>query len=166
MAANLAWALSRLYPNTRAVVWAHDVHISRGGDAQLSFNGGAQMGAYLARLYPGNYRAVSLLTGQGRYTATRSFSDHTMIDVEAFPSPPGSVESLLSRLPVPPDAQGLLVDLRRTSDASLRALATPRSIRHIGYAAYDYGFEMRVVLPMEFDAVFFIPRTSPSRLLP
>jgi hypothetical protein len=41
----------------------------------------------------------------------------------------------------------------------------PRPIRHVGYAAYDYGFEQRVVLPLEFDGVVFIDHSSPSRML-
>ncbi len=49
MAANLDWYLRTLGDGDRAVVWAHDVHVSRGGDTALSFNGGAQMGAQLSR---------------------------------------------------------------------------------------------------------------------
>jgi hypothetical protein len=40
----------------------------------------------------------------------------------------------------------------------------PRPIRHIGYAAYDYGFELSAILPLEFDGVVFVDRTAASRL--
>ena len=41
----------------------------------------------------------------------------------------------------------------------------PRPIRHVGYAAYDYGFELKAVIPLEFDGVVFIDHTTPSRML-
>lgn len=167
MAANLDWVLRTVAPGARAVVWAHDVHVSRGGDPELSFNGGAQMGAYLARIYGEGYRAFSLLTYEGAYTATRSFTNHEMVAVEAFPAPAGSLEAALHSLPRPPSSIGWLVDLRTArADTGGQWLDRPRPIRHIGYAAYDYGFEMSVVVPLEFDGVFFVDHTTPSRLLP
>jgi erythromycin esterase len=165
MAANLDWALRTLTPDARAVVWAHDVHVSHGGDPTLSFNGGAQMGAYVRR-YGYDYRALTLLTYDGAYTATRSFSDHSMIEAEAFPAPSGSMEAALHDLERPEPSVGWVVDLRpaRTDDGGAW-LRRPRPIRHIGYTAYDYGFELTAVLPLEFDGVVFIDRTSASRLL-
>jgi erythromycin esterase len=166
MAANLDWTLRTLAPRERAVVWAHDVHVSRGGDAKLSFNGGAQMGAYLSRLYGDDYRAFSLLTYDGAYTATRSFNDHRMIEAQAFPAPVGSLEAALHGVQLPPASVGFTVDLRRArTDPDAAWLRSPRPIRHIGYAAYDYGFEFDAVLPLEFDGVIFIDRTTASRLL-
>lgn len=167
MAANLAWSLKTLYPGSRAVLWAHDVHVSRGGDTVRSFNGGAQMGAYLRRLYGADYRAFSLLTATGRYSATRSFTDHEVVTVEAFPAPVGSVEAVLAALPEPAGAIGLVVDLRSDpADPKAAWLWQPRPLRHIGYAAYDYGFELLAVMPLEFDGVVFVNQTGPSRTLP
>lgn len=165
MAANLDWVLRTLTPDARAVVWAHDVHVSHGGDPRLSFNGGAQMGTYIRR-YGYDYRAVTLLTYDGAYSATRSFSDHRIIEAEAFPAPPSSIEEALHRLERPGPNVGWIVDLRpaRTDEGS-QWLRRPRPIRHIGYAAYDYGFEFTAVLPLEFDGVVFIDRTTASRLL-
>jgi erythromycin esterase len=166
MAANLDWTLRTLAPGGRVVVWAHDVHVSRGGDPDQSFNGGAQMGAYLSRIYGDAYRAFSLLTYDGAYTATRSFTDHRMIAAEAFPGPSGSLEASLHVLRRPTASFGFVVDLRpaRTDDGG-KWLRSPRPIRHVGYAAYDYGFEINAVLPLEFDGVVFIDHTTPSRLL-
>jgi erythromycin esterase len=166
MAANLFWAMRTLAPDTRAVIWAHDVHVSRGGDSAVSFNQGSQMGAYLTDWFGASYRAFSLLTYEGRYSATRSLSDHTPIEAEAFPGPPGSLEAALHALKRPPETVGWVVDLRpaRTGDPGAW-LRVPRPVRHIGYAAYDYGFELTAVLPLEFDGVVFIDRSTPSRLL-
>ena len=165
MAANLGWALGTLAPGERAVVWAHDVHVSKGGDPARSFNGGAQMGAYL-RKAGHDYRALTLLTYDGTYSATRSFTDHQMIEAEAFPAPPGSLEEALHRIRRPKGSVGWVVDLRGArTEAGGEWLRRPRPIRHIGYAAYDYGFEFTVELPLEFDGLVFVDRTSASRLL-
>lgn len=166
MADNLDWALATLTSGEKAVVWAHDVHVSRGGDPDLSFNAGEQMGAYLARRHGDDYRTFSLLTHDGAYTATRSFQDHTMIEAEAFPAPPGSLEEALHRLPRPEGAVGWVVDLRPAREGEGGAwLRSPRPLRHVGYAAYDYGFELEAVFPLEFDGVLFVDRSAPSRPL-
>lgn len=167
MAANLAWVIRVLYPGSRAVVWAHDVHVSHGGDADRSFNGGAQMGAYLKHQFGMDYVAFSLLTAAGQYSATRSFTDHEVIPVLAFPAPEGSVEAALAAVPRPAGSPGLIVDLRTLAGDSVTAwLSRPRPVRHIGYAAYDYGFDLQGIIPLEFDGVVFIERTAASRMLP
>ncbi|MBC7897698.1 MAG: erythromycin esterase family protein, partial [Cytophagaceae bacterium] len=165
MAANLDWALRTLYPRDRAVVWAHDVHVSRGGNKTRSFNGGAQMGAHLARSYGHDYRAFSFLTARGNFSGTRSLANHEIISARAFPAPAGSVESLLGSLRRPPAAVGLVVDLR-TVDARDAWLHVLRPLRHIGYASYDYGFDLEADMPLEFDGVVFIESTTASRMLP
>jgi erythromycin esterase len=167
MAANLDWALHTLYPTARAAVWAHDVHVSHGGDRQRSFNAGAQMGAHLLHTYGIDYRAFSLLTGTGTYSATRSFTDHVIATVADFPAPPGSVEAALGALPRPRDTAGLIADLRvNERDPAGAWLWKLRPIRSIGYAAYDYGFDLTAAMPLEFDGVIYLEPTTASRLLP
>lgn len=167
MAGNLAWALRTLYPNARVIVWAHDVHVSHGGDPVRSFNGGAQMGAQLKQSFGLAYVAFSLLTAEGQYSATRSFTDHVVIAAQGFPAPAASVEGMLSRIPRPAGSPGLTVDLRvpgRSADGAWLWRARP--LRHIGYAAYDYGFDLQAVMPLEFDGIVFIERSTASRMLP
>jgi erythromycin esterase-like protein len=166
MAANLDWAMRTLYPGSRAVAWAHDVHVSHGGERARSFNAGAQMGAYLKHSHGHDYVAFSLLTRGGSYRATRSFSDHTMIEAGAFEAPASSVEGVLSTLPRVEGSVGVLVDLRMPeNDPDGQWLWRPRPIRHIGFAAYDYGFDLLAVMPLEFDGVFLVERTSASQPL-
>lgn len=166
MAANLDWALETLAPGKRAIVWAHDVHVSKGGDPARSFNAGAQMGAYLRRRHGEDYRSFSLLTADGAYTATRDLADYAMIEATAFPAPAGSFEAALRDLRRPAETVGWVVDLREARDAPGAAwLRIPRPIRHIGYATYDYGFDLTAVLPLEFDGVVFVEHTTPSRLV-
>lgn len=163
MAANVAWLLRTRFPGQRAVLWAHDIHVSKGGDRARSFNGGAQLGAHLARTYGFDYRAISLLTARGAYTATRGFTNHERIAAPAFPAPAGSVEQTIAALRRPGGTIGLVLDLRHL-DVRTQWLRTPRPLRSIGYAAYDYGFELSASMPLEFDGVVFIDETTPSRV--
>ena len=165
MAANLDWSLRTLYPSSRAVVWAHDVHVARGGDTARSFNAGEEMGAHLKHAYGHDYRAFSLLTRAGRYTATRSFSDHEYIAAQAFPAPPGSVEAVLAEVARGLSSPGSITDTRVPEGTAWAWWWRSRPIRHIGYAAYDYAFDLRAVMPLDFDGIFFIDTTTPSRLL-
>ncbi|MEW5918436.1 MAG: erythromycin esterase family protein, partial [Gemmatimonadota bacterium] len=167
MAANLEWALRTLAPNERAVVWAHDIHVSRGGDKQLSFYNGATMGAQLSRIFGDAYRVFSLLTYEGTYSATRSLTNHEMTVAAALPAPTGSMEQALHRVSRPPTSVGVTLDLRAArSDPNARWLQRPHRLRHVGYAAYDFAFDLSAVFPLEFDGVVFIDRTTASRLLP
>jgi erythromycin esterase len=163
MAANLDWALTHIAPGAKAVVWADDIHVARGGDRRKSFFNGATMGAELKRRLGPKYQALSLLTYEGAYTATKSFSDHTLISAAAFPGPEGSVEKALHELKAV-GAVGAVVDLRGIPAADW--IASPRRLRHVGFAAYDYGFEMEAVFPLEFDGIVFIDQTTPSKPLP
>ncbi len=167
MAANLDWALAELAPGKRAIVWAHDVHVSKGGDPAVSFNAGAQMGAQLRRTHGDAYRVFSLLTAAGAYSATRGLTDYTYVAAAAFPAPSGSIEAALAALSRPAGTVGWVADLRAArTDPGAAWLRVSRPIRSIGYAAYDYGFDLTAVLPLEFDGVVFIAHTTPSRLVP
>ena len=49
---------------------------------------------------------------------------------------------------------------------ALQWLGLARPVRHVGYAAYDYGFDLTAVFPLEFDGILFIDHSTASRLLP
>lgn len=166
MAANVAWAVTRLHPGLRMVLWAHDVHVSRGGDPVRSFYAGATMGAHLRRRFGVGYRAVALLTANGTYRATRDFADHRMMEVPLFPPPEGSVEAILDRLPRPSGTIGLFLELPPDEqDRQGAPLWSLRPVRSIGYSAFDYGFEQSRAIALEFDALFFVARSNASRAL-
>jgi erythromycin esterase len=166
MAANLDWALRVLAPGERAVVWAHDIHVSAGGDAKLSFYGGATMGAQLRRIFGDGYRRFSFLTYEGSYSATRGLTDYTMIEAAALPAPAGSLERALHRVARPANSVGLVVDLRSSrGSADALWLERPQRLRHVGYAAYDFAFDLEAVFPLEFDGVVFVDRSTASRII-
>jgi erythromycin esterase-like protein len=169
MAANLAWHLARRPPGTRAVVWAHDSHISRGAAPRPEDNYFASsMGAYLDRLFGSQVRRFGIMTYDGRYTAARSMwgGPRGMIAAEAFPAPAGSIEEALHRVARSLGAAQLLADLRAApADPGGRWLLEGRPYRFVGYAAEDYGFSGSMAPAHQLDAVIFIGHTTPSRLL-
>ncbi len=169
MAENVAWLLETRPPGTRMLVWAHDAHINRGGhpNPSLNYYSGGAMGAFLAKKYGDRYRAFGLSTYDGAYSATISFSNHKMTDVEAFPSPLGSYDEALHRLFAQKGGAGLLLDLRpfRREGKKYGPFLAPRPVRFIGYAASDYGYGARFSIPWQFDGLIFIDRTRASRRL-
>jgi len=76
------------------------------------------------------------------------------------------VEALLAQIPRPAASLGTVTDLRVDErDPQGRILWRARPIRSIGYSAFDYSFDLRAVMPLEFDGVFLIDTTTPSVLL-
>lgn len=125
-----------------------------------------QLPAHFARSYGHAYRAFSLLTARGSYSGTRSLSNHEVISARAFPAPAGSVEALLSSLPRASVSLGMVVDLRKADESGDAWLHARRPLRHIGYASYDYGFDLEADMPLEFDGVVFLESTTASHMLP
>ncbi|MGH7540920.1 MAG: erythromycin esterase family protein [Gemmatimonadota bacterium] len=163
MASNILWTLERRFPGARAVVWAHDAHISRGEDAVYDYYGGGSMGGVLSRALGDDYRAIGLLTYGGAYTG---YLGGRTLQVPLFPAPVGSVEEALHRIAAERTAPILLADLREASAEPEGAwLLEPRPIRLLGYAAEDWGFAYPIAVARQFDAVLFVDESTASRLL-
>ena len=60
MAENITWSVSRLAQHQKAVVWAHNGHVTKG-----KWRGYKAMGAYLNTTYKNNYYAMGLAFGEG-----------------------------------------------------------------------------------------------------
>lgn len=163
MASNIQWTLDRRFPGARAVLWAHDAHISRGEHGDYDYYGGGSMGGVLSRALRDDYRAVGLLTYSGAYTG---YLGGETLDVPLFPAPVGSLEEALHRLAERRGEPLLLADLRDVSPQGDGAwLLEPRPIRLIGFAAEDWGFAYPIVVARQFDAVLFVDESTPSRML-
>ena len=163
MAVNLRWALDRRPPRTRAVVWAHDGHISRAGHEWANYWGGGSMGGWLAAEFGEDYRAFGLLTYQGSYSGTVG---RDILEVALFPAPSGTLEEALHRVGAELESPLLVTDLRDAlADPAAAWLAKPRSLRMIGYAAEDLAFATSIAIAHQFDGVLFVDRTSGSRVL-
>ena len=169
MAANLAWHLERRGPGTRAVVWAHDAHISKGRAATTQGNYFvSSMGDYLDHQLGDAYRAFGIMSYDGTYTAVRSMwgGSRDLAVFEAFPAPAGSLEEAFHRVAERLGSSVFVVDLRPAlRDSGGRMLLEGRPYRFVGYAAEDYGFNGAVEIAHQFDGVFFIGRTTGTRPL-
>jgi len=165
MAANVLWTLERRFPGARAVVWAHDAHISRGEDGSYDYYGGGSMGGVLSRALGDGYRAIGFLTYRGSYAG---YLGNERLEVALFPAPVGSLEEALHRIATRRGRQVLLADLGGVSPEGGGAwLLDPRPIRLLGYAAEDWGFAYPIAVARQFDAVLFVDESAPSlRLRP
>ncbi len=168
MAENIRWIQSRQGPGARTIVWAHDSHIARSDhpDARFNYHGGDSMGKYLSRIFGDGYRAFALFTAEGRYSATVSFTNHKMVAAEGMTAPRGSFDEALHRIAQKKGTGQLFLDLRHALQTPDNGwLLEPRPVRFVGYANNDLDFGATTSVPYQFDGVFFVDKTSPSRLL-
>ncbi len=167
MAENVNWILSRMPPDTKAMIWAHDSHIARGDaeDPEANYFLGTSMGSLLSKKYGNDYLALCLFTHRGKCRGTVSYADHSYVEFDLFPAPMGSVEqglhlsSQLLKSPI------LYLDLRkfRKEQKKTTWIRERRPVRYVGYVAEDYGFGGRYSIPHQFDGIFFIDQTSAAK---
>ena len=153
MAANMDWILAQ-NPGEKAVVWAHDYHVSRQGGAR---------GSYLASTHGGDYLPVGQVFHAGRYNAVTSTTNGVLRANDAVPSFPGSVEYALHSTGEP----RLILDLRKASpdDPASSWLLGEIEWRSIGAVVND-GFGVTPDLRQLFDILIFFDQVTPSVLLP
>lgn len=145
----MAFAVRRLRrfrcPGARTAVWAHNMHLTKanhriGGESDDSTRpGGRSMGTFLAEHFGTAYRAIALV---GRYVETNwSCVDN---DARKPVTDPDAVETILAEY----DEPYLLYDAHRgelfSSDQT-----------------YRLGHWNRLVVPRQFDALFFLDHSSP-----
>ena len=158
MAANIEWALGQRPAGTRAVVWAHNIHVSRTPE---------WMGDYLERLFPGQVSVFGMTTAGGEYVAAADLRPdvknriHGSFAITPTTPPRSSVAHVLSRLSYPI----VLVDLREArSDKEAQWLRDPRPALFLGAAAADYAYVVEKAADV-YDFLFFVRSTTPTRPL-
>ena len=152
MARNLIWLAEKAYPGKKIIVWAHNVHISKGltalGAKSLAEDPGAfvPMGGTIHHYFGSRAYCIGFTGGEGTYM---NYIDSKIMDVPAPMA--GSVEALLAATG---DAYGF-VDYRHA----------PKALRQsIPGALSDYGPE-KGEWPEVFDGVFFIDKVLPVQRL-
>lgn len=163
MSNNVAWYLERIDPGAKMVIWAHDVHISRGEHPQVENNLhlGVSMGSFLAKKYPADYKSFGIWTHAGTYRAYKTYAYRSLIDSPLFTSPRGSWEEALHQVSEIKRAPNLYFSLDRTQ----KWLNQARPIRFANHVSFDYGFWPRYSIPYQFDGIFFIDKTSSAKNL-
>jgi erythromycin esterase len=154
MARNVEWLTTRLYPESKVFLWAHNVHISVGADAWLW----PPMGTYLrAALGPA-------------YFAIGQTFDHGGISAAPFPPvtiPPATgnqSEVILREVGISP----FFLNFHDVSPHSPLGgwLSNPHGFRLIGYISKQSDADLSerdaVYLPRAYDAMTFITESHPA----
>ncbi|WP_224246249.1 erythromycin esterase family protein [Hyalangium gracile] len=165
MAENLRWAMEYEGPETKAVVWAHNGHVTRTQDDGMEW----PMGRHLARELGRKLYVFGFAFHQGGFQAwniSRSPAEgrRGMVDFFVPPAPEDTLDAMLG-------ASGL-------SLAALDLRTVPRGpvyewwrhthrTRSLGFVYSDEGYPLNLVRPLEaYDGLLFVERTTPARPLP
>ena len=162
MAENAAWLLERAGPGARIVLWAHNGHIARRE---------GWMGWHLDRAFGDEYRPIGFAFHGGSFNAFEHLGNGEFGPLGPQEAPPARADSYghaFHRLGMP----HFLLDVRPLAGdlpAEAAWLRGPRPLRLIGatFSAQlnnDYYHATRIA--DDYDAVVFIDRMSPTRLLP
>lgn len=160
MAANISWLKEVRFPGKKIVVWAHDVHVSRGDHPNpiYNLNVSLSMGSFLSRKYGNEYKSYSLSTFQGSYSALKSYTDFEKMDCPLFPGVDRSLDLSLHQVAQKRRCAAVFIPLPRNQEW----LTLPQPKRFANHVSIDYGYWERVSMPYQFDGVFFIDTTHPS----
>jgi erythromycin esterase len=144
MADNVLWQLQRLYPDRKAVIWAHIIHVARGVklDEQHRYAGDI-LGEKLGR----DYYVLNLTAMQG------SFMEYVSGQVQAIP--PAYPLSLESAIASNPTAFAFL-------NAPLR-LQTRLAARGTDFG-YSMPMDTATGLGAQWDGVFYIRDMEPVKM--
>jgi erythromycin esterase len=154
IAENMEWILDQ-NPGAKAVVWAHNYHVSRTPGAT---------GSHLDRNHGEDYRVLGFAFHEGRYSAvTRIPGGYLSSSNIAVPSFPGSAEYYFHSTGIP----SFILDLRLAdaADPASAWLLGPIHNRYIGAVAVA-GYYLTARLAADYDAMIYFDQTGPSVLLP
>jgi len=138
-------------PNARAIVWAHNAHIS--ANDRTSWK---PLGALLRAAYGPQYYAIATSFDHGSFVAQVPNSSPPDLRTFTLPSAPaGTIDALLAAMHLPI----AFVDLRASAPPAW--LAEPRRLHWIG-ALFSDGAQafQPFVLTRDFDGVMFVERTT------
>ena len=155
MAESIAAEIARRSPESRAMLWAHNIHVSYLPN---------RIGVQLRRLVGRRYVALGFATAGGTYRA-RIPTDATapLSEGHVLPAPtPGSAELSLLRLSARVGGVAQLYDLRGiVNDPRGAWLTVPRDFHHVGTSADARAVQVQDVGEM-FDLLMFVPSTTTS----
>jgi len=150
MAINLSNILKLSAAPAKAVVWSHNMH---------QWKVAPYMGSFLKNEFGNNYLSIGFAFDKGSYNG----ADEGVVAVhEALPSYPGSFEYICKDLA----NSSFVMDLRPNKDSSNlpQIFFSPMDQRNIGLTARKYSYAPMIV-PDYYDAVIYIPNSTPTKLL-
>ena len=163
MFGNTRTALDTLFPGQKAMLWAHNFHISKvPAQGQPYVN----LGQHLSQTLGRGYRTVGFSFGGGELRAVPS--DPTQgaggpVTLSAAPAPRDSLDALIAG-----DAPAAYLDVAQARQHPVLNtwLAQPVGIAGVG-AVYAPGLPTgaNIALPQAFDGVIFVKQSSAARAL-
>lgn len=163
MAQNIEWILAHEGPDARMVAWAHNGHISFDGGSLYS----QPMGAFLKKDLGKDLFTIGFAFDQGSFQAMDAGSGTGLRDFTVGPSLEGSLNAALAKAGIPL----FVLDLRQApaSGTAGRWWQTKHKERDIG-AVYNESsadsFWLRANLLKEYDALFFVEKTTAAKANP
>lgn len=152
MAANVKWILDHEPPDTKIMLWAHNLHVASlpGGDAS--------MGSSLRKVYGQQMVVCGFAFDYGSFQAIGPHQSLRTFSVA--PAGPNTFDAALAQTGIPIFA----IDLRAAPSDGVVGdwLNTPQRMREIG-AVYDektYDAYFQAGYPHEYDVVFFVDKTT------
>jgi erythromycin esterase len=154
MAANARWWQQRLGSNGRVALWAHNGHVGR-----FSVSGFNAMGLYLSREIGAQYWVLGFAFGSGQFNGNAP-SDPQRIPAAAA----GTVDATLARAA----DQTTLFNLRTLSGAAAQWSRSAKGLRWFGAGELPTGPVELWDVPLQptFDALIYVPLTTPSIKMP
>jgi erythromycin esterase len=137
----------------RIIIWAHDAHVARRGVVPGDSNGGGT-GAFLERMFPGQYFVLATATAGGSFTATTQNFISPASPMAAYPLPQpkaGSWEASLAHASSP----NFYFFTKQ-----LGAQDQSRPLRLTGQTIGSEKFYADMKLSAAFDAVLFLRQTT------
>lgn len=150
MASNLLW-INDHNPLSRIVIWAHNGHIQKTGNA---------MGHFLKESLGTDYVSVGFTFYDGTYSAIRRDNDPFIHRAQC--AYPGTLEYLLEQL----DEPVFILNLKKiqSDDSPIMAWIDALNFRHVGAVKIEQEFSDRKITDA-FDYLLFIRASTPSHLL-
>ncbi|HHW25820.1 MAG TPA: erythromycin esterase family protein [Firmicutes bacterium] len=160
MAENVEYIINVLEPGGKAVVWAHNMHVT----TFPAIEGLVTMGQHLRRMFGRGYYALGLTFNQGWFQALDGREPELRIgEFSLPPAREGSVEWYFAKAGLGDS----YVDFRRNKDEVVQHwLDEPRAHRQVGGGFNpDWPFERcESKRPMnQYDGIVYIGRTSRAR---
>lgn len=166
MARLLEAFLAQQGERTRAVIWAHNIHV--GLEYQESETAPREMlGTRLRERFGAAYYSFGSEVSQGCYLARRWAEGQTLgelIVAELSPAGPGALGWRLAQL----DAPDVILDFRyaRKTPAAKTWLATPLETRGLGWAHNDPPIPTKVTLGTTYDGLIAFRSSTPTTPTP
>ncbi len=164
MAENIRRAAELYPPDTRIVVWAHNIHISTGDDEGKY----PRMGNNLRQIFGDAYYALGFSFNRGGFQARNADSEakvkYALTGFTVGAAHEETVDWFLAQT----SPENFIIDFRSVAKTGMIAdwLATPRQMRAIG-AGYSTNSEKSyfkpVTLKQEFDGLVYFPTTTRAR---